>query len=395
MPGQYRQGIDLKHRGYIVVEPSVHASGQQYGWLDWDVAGDDAPEIAEAPSELFAPQDAPERPTSDERPEGKAQQGGRNTMLSREAFRLRKKGHSVEQIISVLLAMNLNSADPPLSEAEVRGIAKARPTFHLSQATSLRTSPNGRTVGLMGTSRPEPPPVPWFCRERLLAGRGHLLVGTGGSSKTRIQYYLAAAAVLGNLPWAWDVSARGSAALFLTEDVGAQVHRVLHAFGSTLNPAERALLAERLRVFPLAGKRALLLELNGSALRETAVYAWLMERIDALPKPVAFIGIDPALGVTEGDEMNPAHQRRLGELVDRIGIETGACVVLNAARCQEPAPGRESSGSTRGPGVWCHHLVCGARRVHAAQHDRRGGATIRHPRPRRTADERATGRDKG
>lgn len=175
-----------------------------------------------------------------------------------------------------------------------------------------------------------PPAVQWFARERLLAGRGHLLVGVGGSSKTRALYHLGVGAVLGRLPWEWTIDTVGSAALFLTEDVAAQVHRTLHALGSMLKPAERALLVERLRVFPLAGKGARLLRLKGDALAETEAHGWMLRRLDAMSRPLAFVGIDPALGVTEGDELNQAHQRRLGEMVDALAIRTGACAVLAA-----------------------------------------------------------------
>lgn len=187
--------------------------------------------------------------------------------------------------------------------------------------------PDGRIDGYFEQA---PPAVQWFARERLLAGRGHLLVGVGGSSKTRALYHLGVGAVLGRLPWEWTIETVGSAALFLTEDVAAQVHRTMHALGGMLKPAERALLVERLRVFPLAGKGARLLKLNGDALAESEVHGWMLRRLDALPKPLAFIGIDPALGVTEGDELNQAHQRRLGEMVDALAIRTGACAVLAA-----------------------------------------------------------------
>lgn len=197
------------------------------------------------------------------------------------------------------------------------------------------TSPGGRFSDwpdgrIGGYFEQVPPAVQWFARERLLAGRGHLLVGVGGSSKTRALYHLGVGAVLGRLPWEWTVDTVGSAALFLTEDVAAQVHRTLHALGSILKPAERALLVERLRVYPLAGKGARLLRLNGDALAETEVHGWMLRRLDAMPRPLAFVGIDPALGVTEGDELNQAHQRRLGELVDGLAIRTGACAVLAA-----------------------------------------------------------------
>ncbi len=48
-------GIDLKHHGYIVVEPSGHALGGRYGWRDWDPLTGEVPEIAFAPSEIIRP----------------------------------------------------------------------------------------------------------------------------------------------------------------------------------------------------------------------------------------------------------------------------------------------------------------------------------------------------
>jgi hypothetical protein len=33
LPGKLEAGIDIKHKGYVIVEPSIHPSGQQYGWL--------------------------------------------------------------------------------------------------------------------------------------------------------------------------------------------------------------------------------------------------------------------------------------------------------------------------------------------------------------------------
>lgn len=47
-------GIDVKHSGYIAVEPSLHPSGRRYGWIDFEVLEGEAPEIAQAPPELLA-----------------------------------------------------------------------------------------------------------------------------------------------------------------------------------------------------------------------------------------------------------------------------------------------------------------------------------------------------
>lgn len=179
--------------------------------------------------------------------------------------------------------------------------------------------------------RTEPPAVQWFARERLLAGRAHVLTGIGGSSKTRTLYHLGIGAVLGRLPWAWDIARTGSAALFLTEDTGEGVHRTLDAMARAmrLSEADKDRLAERLRVFGLAGKPSHLLLANpGGALVASWRLKRIIETLRNLPPPLAFVGLDPALGLTEGDEMNPAHQRRLGEMADRIAIELGTCVVL-------------------------------------------------------------------
>lgn len=78
------------------------------------------------------PQNAPERPTTaHDRAAGdgdgrRVAEGGRNAMLSREAYRLRKQGQTVEQIATVLLAMNGAMCEPPLPEAEVRNIAAGK-----------------------------------------------------------------------------------------------------------------------------------------------------------------------------------------------------------------------------------------------------------------------------
>jgi RecA-family ATPase len=268
---------------------------------------------------------------------------GRYAGTVRDCAVLRRQIAASDRVLSAAYA-------PGATPAQVQALAREiLNDAHNDEAASFEGWPDGRIDSYFET---EPPAVQWSFHQRLLAGRGHLLAGVGGSSKTRVLYHLGAASVLGHLPWEWQVLATGSAALFLTEDVAAQVHRVLHQMGEQLKPAERRLLTERMRVFPLAGRRAQLLELNGNALRETRVYDWFMRQLDALPQPVVFVGIDPALGVTEGDELSPAHQRRLGELVDRIGIQSGASTVLSAHASKGNHLAEElSSHSARGSGA--------------------------------------------
>ena len=192
----------------------------------------------------------------------------------------------------------------------------------------------------------------WFARERLLMGRAGLLTAVGGSSKTRTLIHLAVGAVTGILPWNWQIDRTGSAALFLTEDTGDQVHRALHLIARTLTPEQLALLSSRLRVFALAGKQSTLLALRpGVGLLPTERVTRLIELCREMPDLV-FVGIDPALAVSDGDESNPAHQRRLGELVDRIAIDTGACVLL-ASHAAKALQGADEIGShsSRGSGA--------------------------------------------
>lgn len=199
------------------------------------------------------------------------------------------------------------------------------------------------------------PAVAWYARERLLAGRGHLLTGIGGSSKTRTLYHLAFGAVLGRLPWDWQIDRIGSALLILCEDTADTVHRTIAAMRSAmqLSADEIAALADRLRVHGLAGKPShLLLAAPGGVLAESFRVDALIAEIRRLPKPVTFVGLDPAIGLTEGDEMTSAHQRRLGELVDRIAIETGTCVVLSTHSAKSLQSADEiGSHTSRGSGA--------------------------------------------
>lgn len=52
-------GIDVKHHGYVAVEPSVHPSGKRYSWLDFEPTEGESPFVADAPAELMASDTGP------------------------------------------------------------------------------------------------------------------------------------------------------------------------------------------------------------------------------------------------------------------------------------------------------------------------------------------------
>lgn len=124
LPGKLAQGVDLKHDGYVVLEPSTHSSGIRYAFIDWDPLEGEVPAISQAPPWLIATGGHQE--TTQTTPSGKVIEGGRNAFLSKEAFRLRKMGHNVQQISSVLMALNQSICDPPLPQEEVLLITKGK-----------------------------------------------------------------------------------------------------------------------------------------------------------------------------------------------------------------------------------------------------------------------------
>ena len=66
--------------------------------------------------------------------------------------------------------------------------------------------------------RTHPTPIEWLIPDRIQMGRGILLTGVGGSSKTRAMYHLAIGAAIVKLPWNWKVNTTGKSLLVLTED---------------------------------------------------------------------------------------------------------------------------------------------------------------------------------
>ncbi len=200
---------------------------------------------------------------------------------------------------------------------------------------------------LLATS---PEPRKWFAHNRLLLGRAAVLTGIGGSSKTTAMYHMALGGVLGHLPWGWKVDTTGTALLFLTEDTADDVHHSLDAMADGLGDEERELLGRKLKIFPMAGEDVRLLSIDQGSLFENSRGMGLIERCKQYGD-VVFIGLDPALALTEGDEMSQSHQRYLGQYCDKLAIKTGACVMLTTHSTKSSANADElTSHQSRGGG---------------------------------------------
>ena len=183
--------------------------------------------------------------------------------------------------------------------------------------------------------REEPKDLDFFIKDRVIAGRGFLITGLGGSSKTRMLYHLAIGAAIGRMPWDWEVCKMGKAVLFLTEDTRGDVHRTIYhmARALELTPQQVQAVTDNLEIHPLAGELFQMLKTHGAELVRTPLFAACVKYIKGLGN-VQFIGLDPALSMTQGDELNQGHQRQLGQVCDHMGVLTGAAcgMVSHAAK---------------------------------------------------------------
>lgn len=198
-----------------------------------------------------------------------------------------------------------------------------------------------------------PEPIPEFIRERIQLARGILLTGIGGSSKTRLIYQLAIGAIVGRVAWNWTVAKKGRAVLVLTEDVATDVHRTIYytCKGLGLSKDEREQVSRNIHAYALAGQDVLLLASDDRVLSKSPAFYSLAERIKAIGN-VVFVGLDPALSLTAGDEMDQSHQRALGKMADDLAVQTGAtvCLVSHATKGSQSAD-ELSSHNSRGGGA--------------------------------------------
>jgi hypothetical protein len=133
--GNLGDGLDIRGEGgYVVVPPSLHASGRQYAWEvsghPDDVLPADPPEwlVGLAKGGGRAPRESSGAGTTAGAAPGAGDvtaipEGKRNDILFRFGCELRARGLSDDLVLAALHEANAERCDPPLDEGEVRRIA--------------------------------------------------------------------------------------------------------------------------------------------------------------------------------------------------------------------------------------------------------------------------------
>ncbi len=179
----FRPGIDIKaDGGFVVMPPSRHQDGRRYS-LEVN-----AP-LACLPDEyltLILEAQAKGKSTEPKERGQKIRKGARNDYLTRMAGSLRRTGASPESLQAMLLQVNKNDCDPPLSDEEVKRIAASIGRYAVGEE---RSAPMLHTCSLADVT---PTAVEWLWHPYIPLGKVTCVEGDPGLGKSWLLLAIAA-----------------------------------------------------------------------------------------------------------------------------------------------------------------------------------------------------------
>ncbi len=209
----------------------------------------------------------------------------------------------------------------------------------------------GNPIDLRDTNEISQKKVDFAIAPIFAAGRAALVTGLGASSKSTLLKQLAVAITTGRDVLGMSIPQVGKAVLILAEDTEEDAHRSLDAIFKSmqLSDLEISLVQDRLYIFAAAGKDCVIV--SGEDGKTSVRVEQLLEFVSQL-SDVRLIGLDPAIALTRGRELDEVAQRELANTVERIAIKTGAAVLVISHAAKSIQHQQEiSSHASRGSGA--------------------------------------------
>lgn len=161
------------------------------------------------------------------------------------------------------------------------------------------------------------------------SGRAALITGVGGASKSTLLKVLAIATTIGKSTLGLSIPIPGKAVLILAEDTAEDAYRSLDAIFQSMNLSDEeiALVHKRLFIFAAAGKDCVIVSNSLEEDKASQRLDKLLQFITTLGD-VRLIGLDPAIALSRGRELDEQAQHDFAKTVDNIAITTGAAVLV-------------------------------------------------------------------
>jgi hypothetical protein len=185
--GKLGPGLDIRgDGGYVVVPPSIHPETKiAYAWGS-NTKPVPAPDWL---TKLIAATTSPATPEATV-PESAIPSGQRNDTLARIAGAMRRKGCTQDAIEAALLAENAQRCNPPLTEGEVRAIAKSvsryAPQEQPQPSSPAPGTPDQTGIVLRSFKDIAPKPLRWLWPGRIPLNKLVLFSGDPDQGKSLV-----------------------------------------------------------------------------------------------------------------------------------------------------------------------------------------------------------------